>query len=82
MQNYANCDLRGRSFKDRNDLVDADFSCSDIRGVNFTGANLRGANFSNATAGLTASEAKIETETRGAAGARQIRTLAHSSDRV
>ncbi|RCJ40083.1 hypothetical protein A6770_38340 [Nostoc minutum NIES-26] len=43
---------KNQSFKGRQDLVDADFSHADIRGVDFTKANLTGANFSCAKAGL------------------------------
>jgi uncharacterized protein YjbI with pentapeptide repeats len=44
--------IRGKSFKGRQDLVKADFSHADIRGLDFTEANLIGANFSYAKAGF------------------------------
>jgi hypothetical protein len=48
--NFANQDLRNRSFKKRN-LIGADFSGADIRGCDFTNALLRGANFKQVKAG-------------------------------
>jgi len=50
-QDFSGQNLRGRSFKDRNDLVGANFSYADIRGTDFTNAILRKANFSQAQAG-------------------------------
>lgn len=50
--NFANQDLRDRSFKGRN-LSGADFSGADIRGCNFCGAQLKFANFANVRSGLS-----------------------------
>lgn len=50
--NFANQDLRNRSFK-RQDLNGADFSGCDIRGCDFSHALLQGANFERARAGQT-----------------------------
>ena len=51
-QDFSGQNLQGRSFRDRQDLIGANFSYADIRGVDFTNAMLRGANFSYAYAGL------------------------------
>jgi len=48
--NFANQDLRNRSFKGL-DLSGGNFSGCDIRGCNFTGAILRGANFQGVRTG-------------------------------
>ncbi len=48
--NFANQDLRDRSFKGKN-LVGADFSGADIRGCNFCRSQLKSANFANVRAG-------------------------------
>jgi uncharacterized protein YjbI with pentapeptide repeats len=50
--NFANQDLRDRSFKGRN-LIGADFSGADIRGCNFCRAQLKFANFANVKSGLS-----------------------------
>jgi hypothetical protein len=50
--NFANQDLRNRSFKGHN-LQGADFSGCDIRGCNFSHALLQGANFERVRAGQT-----------------------------
>lgn len=50
--NFANQDLRDRSFKGRN-LIGADFSGADIRGCNFYRAQLKFANFANVRSGLS-----------------------------
>lgn len=50
--NFANQDLRNRSFKGHK-LQGADFSGCDIRGCNFSHASLQGANFERAKAGQT-----------------------------
>ena len=50
--NFANQDLRDRSFKDKN-LVGADFSGADIRGCNFCRSQLKSANFANVRAGAS-----------------------------
>ncbi|MCP6762044.1 MAG: pentapeptide repeat-containing protein [Fischerella sp. CENA71] len=50
--NFANQDLRNRSFQKRN-LIGADFSGADIRGCDFSNALLRGANFKQVKAGQT-----------------------------
>lgn len=50
--NFANRDLRNRSFKGQN-LNGADFSGSDIRGCDFSRALLIGANFERVRTGLT-----------------------------
>jgi hypothetical protein len=50
--NFANQDLRNRSFQ-RQNLIGADFSGSDIRGCDFSYALLRGANFKQVKAGQT-----------------------------
>jgi hypothetical protein len=50
LPNFANQDLRNRSFKGQN-LNGADFSASDIRGCDFSYALLRGANFEGVRAG-------------------------------
>jgi uncharacterized protein YjbI with pentapeptide repeats len=50
-QNFSGQNLRGRSFKDRKDLIGANFSYADIRGTDFTNAVLVKANFSQAQAG-------------------------------
>jgi uncharacterized protein YjbI with pentapeptide repeats len=49
---FSGQNLRGRSFKNRQDLVGANFSYADIRGANFAGANLQDANFCQVKAGL------------------------------
>lgn len=36
---FSGQNLRGRNFKGRKDLADANFSYADIRGANFTNAN-------------------------------------------
>ena len=51
-KDFSGQDLRGKSFKDRTDLVGANFSHAQIQGANFTGADLTGANFTRAKAGL------------------------------
>ncbi len=51
MEEYANQDLKSRSFKGRN-LSGADFSNADIRSCDFSGAMLEGANFKGAIGGL------------------------------
>jgi uncharacterized protein YjbI with pentapeptide repeats len=48
--NFANQDLRDRSFRDRN-LIGADFSGADIRGCNFCRARLKSANFDHVITG-------------------------------
>lgn len=48
--NFANQDLRDRSFKGRN-LVGADFSGADLRGCNFYRSQLKSANFANVRTG-------------------------------
>lgn len=48
--NFANQDLRDRSFKGKN-LVGADFSGADIRGCNFCRSQLKSANFANVLTG-------------------------------
>jgi hypothetical protein len=48
--NFANQDLRDRSFKGK-DLAGADFSGADIRGCNFYRSQLKAANFANVRAG-------------------------------
>src|SRR3712207_3200023 len=50
--NFANRDLRNRSFKGQN-LNGANFSGSDIRGCDFSYALLQGANFERVRAGQT-----------------------------
>ncbi|WP_103666624.1 pentapeptide repeat-containing protein [Pseudanabaena sp. BC1403] len=50
--NFANQDLRDRSFKGKN-LVGADFSGADIRGCNFCRSQLKAANFANVRAGAS-----------------------------
>ncbi|KOP23587.1 hypothetical protein AMR41_25825 [Hapalosiphon sp. MRB220] len=50
--NFANQDLRNRSFQRRN-LIGADFSGADIRGCDFSKALLREANFKEVKAGQT-----------------------------
>ncbi|MFB2771729.1 pentapeptide repeat-containing protein [Pelatocladus sp. BLCC-F211] len=50
--NFANQDLRNRSFQ-RGNLIGADFSGADIRGCDFSNALLRGANFKQVKAGQT-----------------------------
>ncbi len=50
--NFANQNLRDRSFKGRN-LIGADFSGADIRGCNFYRAQLKFANFANVRSGLS-----------------------------
>ena len=52
LPNFANQDLRNRSFKGQN-LNGADFSSSDIRGCDFSHTLLRGANFERVKAGQT-----------------------------
>lgn len=58
-QDFSGQNLRGRSFKDRKDLIGANFSYADIRGTDFTNAILRKANFSQAQAGRERSWATI-----------------------
>lgn len=48
--NFANQNLRDRSFKGRN-LVGADFSGADLRGCNFYRSQLQSANFANVRTG-------------------------------
>ena len=50
--NFANQDLRDRSFKGKN-LIGADFSGADIRGCNFCRSQLKAANFANVQAGAS-----------------------------
>jgi len=56
--NFANQDLRDRSFKGKN-LVGADFSGADIRGCNFCRSQLKAANFANARAGKSQRQTAI-----------------------
>ncbi len=56
--NFANQDLRDRSFKGRN-LVGADFSGADIRGCDFSRAQLKSANFDNVLAGKSQRQTAI-----------------------
>jgi uncharacterized protein YjbI with pentapeptide repeats len=49
--NFANQDLRGRSFRGAN-ISGANFSYCDIRGADFSDTTLVGANFTHAKAGL------------------------------
>ena len=56
--NFANQDLRDRSFKGKN-LVGADFSGADIRGCNFCRSQLKAANFANARAGSSQRQSVI-----------------------
>jgi uncharacterized protein YjbI with pentapeptide repeats len=56
--NFANQDLRDRSFKSRN-LVGADFSGADIRGCNFYRSQLKAANFANVRAGTSQRQTTI-----------------------
>lgn len=49
---FSKQDWKGHSFQGQ-ELVEADFSESDIRGCDFSRANLEGANFQSAIAGLT-----------------------------
>jgi hypothetical protein len=51
-QNFANQDLRDRSFKGKS-LIGADFSGADIRGCDFCGAQLQSANFANVRSGFS-----------------------------
>ncbi|MDX2254834.1 MAG: pentapeptide repeat-containing protein [Pseudanabaenaceae cyanobacterium bins.39] len=51
-QNFANQDLRDRSFKGKS-LIGADFNGSDIRGCDFGGAQLQLANFANVRSGYS-----------------------------
>lgn len=48
--NFANQDLRDRSFQGKN-LVGADFSGADLRGCNFSRSQLKSANFANVLTG-------------------------------
>ena len=50
--NFANQDLRDRSFKGKN-LVGADFSGADIRGCDFCRSQLKAANFANVRTGAS-----------------------------
>jgi uncharacterized protein YjbI with pentapeptide repeats len=50
--NFANQDLRDRSFKGKN-LVGADFSGADIRGCDFCRSQLKSANFANVRTGVS-----------------------------
>ena len=50
--NFANQDLRDRSFKGKN-LVGADFSGADIRGCDFCRSQLKSANFANVRTGAS-----------------------------
>jgi uncharacterized protein YjbI with pentapeptide repeats len=56
--NFANQDLRDRSFKGRN-LIGADFSGADIRGCNFYRSQLKSANFANVRAGKSKRQSAI-----------------------
>ncbi|PZO44964.1 MAG: hypothetical protein DCF19_00225 [Pseudanabaena frigida] len=56
--NFANQDLRDRSFKGKN-LVGADFSGADIRGCNFCRSQLKAANFANVRAGKSQRQTAI-----------------------
>lgn len=56
--NFANQDLRDRSFKGKN-LVGANFSGADIRGCNFCRSQLKAANFANVRAGKSQRQAAI-----------------------
>ena len=56
--NFANQDLRDRSFKGKN-LVGADFSGADIRGCNFSRAQLKFASFDNVLAGKSQRQTAI-----------------------
>jgi uncharacterized protein YjbI with pentapeptide repeats len=56
--NFANQDLRDRSFKNKN-LVGADFSGADIRGCNFCHSQLKAANFANVRAGASQRQTAI-----------------------
>lgn len=49
---FSGQNLRGRSFKGRQELAGANFSNALIEGADFTGANLRDANFCSVQAGL------------------------------
>ncbi len=60
--NFANQDLRDRSFKDKN-LVGADFSGADIRGCNFYRSQLKAANFAHARTGTTQRQTAIASMT-------------------
>lgn len=53
MNEYTNCNLQGKSFKNRKDLAGVNFAGSDLRGVNFENADLSGADFSNVQCGVT-----------------------------
>ena len=58
--NFANQDLRDRSFKGKN-LAGADFSGADIRGCNFYRSQLNAANFANVRAGKSQRQKMLAT---------------------